>query len=351
MNMSSWHHVDHAENPRTARSIMRVLTAVLTVGITLGACGGVTSPAQQATSFDQDSSFASSEAPSEELASGDAAAKAGAAGVSESASGPLASQAAIRREVIYTANITVEVKQATAQANALRKLVIDQGGYVLADERTETSARLVLKVAPSRFDALLKGFEKLGKVRSQSVTASDVTADMVDLEARLKSAKVSRDRLETLLRGAVKVEDVISIESELQQREALVEQMQGQLNVLKNQVGYATINLYFYEPNSGAQLDDSQPSAGQGLRNGWVALRNMFSTLILVLATILPFLAVLLPLLLLVRWALKRTAPRRAERAAKKAALRPQFVIPGPSNSEATVSGTQHPDNLPVESS
>jgi hypothetical protein len=344
MNMNSRRHIGC---PRTTRSIVGVLSAALAAALTLGACGADTTEASSA-----DLNFAAST--NSDLATGESTAKEAStsgASISELPVVPGPAQAKVRREVIYTANVTVEVKKATSEANALRKLVIAQGGYVLADERSETSARMVLKIAPSRFDALLKGFEKLGKVRSQSVMASDVTADMVDLEARLKSAKVSRDRLEALLRSATKVEDVIQIESELQQREALVEQMQGQLNVLNNQVGFATVNVSLYEANSAAEVDDTKPSAGEGLRNGWVALRNTFNTLILALATMLPFLAVLLPCVLLLRWAFKRTAPRRAARSRNKAAQRPHFVIPGQGSGEATVSRTQDPDNLTASGS
>jgi hypothetical protein len=213
--------------------------------------------------------------------------------------------AEIRREVIYTATANVEVTNATTTANALRKSVIAQGGYVLQDERSEGSARMILRMKPDNFDAALAGLAKAGKVRSQNVTASDVTADMVDLEARLKSATISRDRLRALLNGAVKVQDIIQLEAELSTREATVEQLQGQLNVIRNQVGFATINVSLFE-RSVAVVTDTNTTPSEGFQKGWVALRNFGHGLLVFLATI----AVWLPLLVLtvfaVRWYARR---------------------------------------------
>jgi hypothetical protein len=200
----------------------------------------------------------------------------------------------IRREMIYTANADVEVADATAAANRLRKAVIGDGGYVLQDERSEGSARMVLRIKPEQFDATLAGLTKAGKVRSQSINASDVTADMVDLEARLKSATISRDRLRALLNGAVKVDDIIKLETELSTRESTVEQLQGQLNVIRNQVGFATITVSLSQ-RSVAVLNDDNTTPTEGFKNGWVALRNFGEGLLVFLATIaawVPFLVI-----------------------------------------------------------
>jgi Domain of unknown function (DUF4349) len=325
---------DRSKDSRT-HSIIRMLTVGLLVSLAVVACSG-SSPNESRVLDDSstgspssaEKDFAAEQAPAEEsFSAGETPSNGG--------SNALPQAAPIRREVIYTAGVTLEVSQKTATntANRLRKLVTDQGGFVLEDERREGSVRMVLKVLPARFDMTLSGFEKLGKIREQSVTASDVTADMVDLEARLKSAKVSRDRLVTLMGQAAKVADVLVIESELQTREALIEQMQGQLNVLRNQVGYATINLSLFEPEAAATVNESTDSAADGLRNGWVALRNFLNSVVLVLATMLPFILVLVPLVLTVRFGARKwrakTADRRAERARQKALNQPMFV---PSN-------------------
>ncbi len=243
----------------------------------------------------------------------------------------------IRREVVYTAETNIEVDNATATANALRKSVIDGGGYVLQDERYEGSARMVLRMKPSQFDATLAGLAKTGKVRSQSVNASDVTANMVDLEARLKSATISRDRLRALLNGAARIDDIIKLETELSAREATVEQLQGQLNVIRNQVGFATINVSLSE-RSVAVVNDTNTTPTEGFQNGWVALRNFGEGLLVFLATI----AVWLPLLLIGAFLLRFTGRRwRKKHPVKPTPTWTPAGQPGPATSATSAtSGT-----------
>lgn len=231
---------------------------------------------------------------------------------------------AVRREVVYTAVAEVEVTNAAAEATRIRREVIAAGGWVLSDERFETQVSMVLKVPPKSFDATLTNLSKAGKVRSQRVSAADVTADMVDLEARLKSAQISRDRLRALLNAAVKIDDVIALEAELGQRESTVEQMTGQLNVLRSQVGFATVNLTLFQ-RSVATIDDSTPTPAEGFNRGWVALKEALRTVAVGLATIAVWLPFAIVGLLFVRFGIRR---RRSRNIRLGRPVRPAWTPP-----------------------
>jgi hypothetical protein len=235
----------------------------------------------------------------------------------------------VRREVIYTADAQVEVDNAAQRATQIRNQVTAAGGFVLNDNRVGGSADLILKVPPAKFDSTMASLDRLGKVVQRSVSASDVTAQMVDLEARLKSAIISRDRIRTFLAAAQKIEDVIVLESELQQRESSVEQLQGQLNVIRNQVGFATVTLRLYERQV-AVIDDTKTTPSEALNNGWVALQNLVTGLILIGATLLPFAPLLVVAVLGFRWWLKRRAarPRRTPTAVWTPPTPPTQPIP-----------------------
>ncbi len=218
------------------------------------------------------------------------------------------------RQIVYTAEASVEVDNATAAAAALRKQTVAAGGYVLTDVRDEGRSNITLKVPPTAFDATMTGLDKLGKVRHRSVAAADVTAELVDLDARIRSAKLSRDRMEQLMAQAVKVSDVIEIESELQQRDALVEQLTGQATLLKHQVALATVSVQLFE-RSEAAVDDTNTTPSEGLRAGWVALVNTGQAILVVLATLLPW----TPVLLLGAWLARRWWRKTRQRSLRQA--------------------------------
>lgn len=254
----------------------------------------------------------------------------------------------IERQVVYTAEASVEVDHAAAAATTLRKQTVAASGYVLTDVRDEGRATITLKVPPTAFDATMSGLDKLGKVRHRSVAAADVTAELVDLDARIRSAKLSRDRMEQLMAKAIKVSDVIEIESELQQRDALVEQLTGQATMLKHQVALSTVTVQLFE-RSEAVVDDTNTTPAEGLRAGWVALVNTGRAIAVLLATLLPWIPVLLLAAWLARRAWRRSQRRAAERnsAIAMSGRQPAMWVPTAGMAAPDASPTNTPPSSP----
>ena len=74
------------------------------------------------------------------------------------------------------------------------------------------------KVPPAAFDATIDVFAELGDVKMRDVDTEDVTGAVVDLEARLASARTSVDRLRELLTTSGGVNDLLAVEQTLAQR-------------------------------------------------------------------------------------------------------------------------------------
>lgn len=200
------------------------------------------------------------------------------------------------RKMIYEADLVVRVDQPGAKADEAARIAQKAGGVVFEQrEEAEGDAYLVLKVPPARLDAVLSGLTGLGKQVSKRVGVSDVTAQAVDIDARLAAAKSSAERLRTLLSGAPKVEDLVRIESELAQREATVESLTAQQRELNQRVDMATVNLTLSRRAVAKPADDLPGFLG-GLRRGAVALVDAGTVALAGLGFALPFLAVLLAL-------------------------------------------------------
>jgi hypothetical protein len=202
------------------------------------------------------------------------------------------------RDIIYTATLSVAVDDVRAAAVQARSVATAAGGR-LHDERSSGSdgsaaATLVLKVPPDRFDAVLDDLAALGDERDRTVQADDVTAEVVDLEARIKSASASVDRTRALLAQATTVGEIVVVESELAKREAALEQLQGQLRVLEGSVAMATITVDFREHDDVPAEDDSDglPGPLDALKGGGRSVLAVGSVILLVLAVALPWLPV-----------------------------------------------------------
>jgi hypothetical protein len=143
--------------------------------------------------------------------------------------------------LIYTANLTMAVFEVQPGLEAVESAARELGGF-LAKQSNNT---IVVRVPAARFHEALGRLEKLGDVTNRHIEAQDVTQEYLDLELRIKSARSVRERLEQLLSRAVKVEDSIAIEKELERVMSEIERMEGRLKYLRDQAQYSTITVRF----------------------------------------------------------------------------------------------------------
>lgn len=109
---------------------------------------------------------------------------------------------------------------------------------------------LTFKVSPDDFQEALDRLGSIGDLRTQNVSASDVTEAIVDVQSRINTAEASVERLRSLLEAASDIKTIVELENELLQRETQLETMRGSLRTLEDQVALATIVLTITEAES-----------------------------------------------------------------------------------------------------
>jgi hypothetical protein len=168
---------------------------------------------------------------------------------------------------------------------AIEKLATAHGGYVanLSASAQTGSARDVnveLRIPAKQAPAFVDAARKLGKVVEEARTTEEVTAEYVDLQARLKAAKAAEQRLVELLGNRTgKLSDVLEVERELTRVRSEIESMQGQANVILHQVNYATVKIELSEEYHETLRSDS--SVWHKLRNAAVSgFRNLEESIV-----------------------------------------------------------------------
>jgi hypothetical protein len=162
------------------------------------------------------------------------------------------------RDIIFTADITVAVTDVAVAGDAATREIAALGG-ILFGQRTTGAPNpvsvLTFKVQPADFTTALDRLSSIGEVRSQNISASDVTERIVDLESRILSAGASVARLRELMGSAGGVAVVVQVETELLQRETQLETLRGQLRTLEDQVSLATIVVTLTEAQTRPDVD------------------------------------------------------------------------------------------------
>ena len=132
--------------------------------------------------------------------------------------------------------------------------------------RGQRRGTLVLRIPAKRFDDAMVALRAIGVVQAQSITGKDVTAQYIDLKARLQNAIGQRTVLRNLMAQATTIQETITVQNRLSQVELEVEQIQGQLNFIEDQVAEATVRVELHEEDA-AQLQQTdvggEPEPGQ----------------------------------------------------------------------------------------
>jgi hypothetical protein len=159
------------------------------------------------------------------------------------------------RAIIKTAHVRLEVESFdTARENittATRRL----GGYVGASSEStrgengnRTAGRLVLRVPSRNFSALYDRSQATGTVVSTDMNTSDVTEQVVDLEARLENLRAQRQRLRNLYENASDTEAVLKVQERLSNTQSEIERLEARLQSLENRIALSTITVELAEP-------------------------------------------------------------------------------------------------------
>ena len=176
--------------------------------------------------------------------------------------------------IVQTASLSIVARNYDEASEAIGKLARARGGYVeKLDAKAQTgSARelfIGLRVPAKQLDGFLEDLRQLGHVEQESQSNEEVSAEYVDLQARLRSAQATERRLiELLATRTGRLVDVLDVERELARVRGEIESMQGQSNLLLHRVSYATVQVELSEVyHERLQLG---VSTGTKLRNAFV---------------------------------------------------------------------------------
>lgn len=236
---------------------------------------------------------------------------------------------AVDRQVVITGNVTITAEDPLTASKEAVRIVEAAGGRI--DGRTEYapgdndkgSAQLTLRIPADKLTSVLENLEELGRADEVSLSTSDVTVQTQDLDARINSLRASIERLNGLISQATSIDDLITLEGEISNRQAELESLEAQQRYLSDQVAMSTISLYL---RSDAEAPPTDPDTfWDGLGAGWTAFVGFWAGLLVVLGVLLPWLITLgliaLIIILIVR-------ARRRREAARTAALAPPTGTP-----------------------
>jgi hypothetical protein len=160
----------------------------------------------------------------------------------------------------------LEVPQLRDAYLRVAAMVRSFGGFVAdssieADGSDSDKATMRLRVPASRHDELLSALRGMssGHVIKESSTAQEVTAEYTDTQSRLSNFQAAEAQYRELLKQAKSIDEILNVQSKLDNIRGQIEQARGQLNLLDNEVDYATVNLTLTVPGASASEGIATP--------------------------------------------------------------------------------------------
>jgi len=205
----------------------------------------------------------------------------------------------VQRDVVKTASMTITVANTSEAADKAAVLVEDADGRVdnrsedAGSERGLARTSVVLRVPAAKLDEVLRELKKLGKVQTAETTSEDVTAQRVDLDARIKALQTSVDRLLGIMRDAKDPDALIKAEDALSQRQADLDSLRAQRDQLGDRIDYSTINVSFVAEQIGGPAPKQYEGFTGQIERGWDALVSVLGNLVLLIGLLLPWLGAL----------------------------------------------------------
>jgi Domain of unknown function (DUF4349) len=175
--------------------------------------------------------------------------------------------------------LTVPRGQVEATVSKLVALTTSLGGYV-SQSRTDNvtgspEGDLTLRMPAGKFDTAVSGAEKLGKETSLTTDAHDVTGKFVDLNARLTALQHVRSTYLTILGRATTIGSTLEVQDRVDGVQSQIEQLQGEIKVLRNQSADGTLAVSVSQP--GSHQAPAKHHSASGIGKAWHNSIHRFS--------------------------------------------------------------------------
>ena len=137
--------------------------------------------------------------------------------------------------------ITASAPQKTA--SAVSALAYSTGGYVAYQSTFNSSAYIVIRVPAADYQKVLSQVMTLGTFVSESSSSNDVSVQYTDMNATLASLRTEQNALLKLLNQTASINSTLAVESQLQQVDQQINDVESQILQTRTLIDYATINV------------------------------------------------------------------------------------------------------------
>lgn len=152
--------------------------------------------------------------------------------------------------IVKNGALAIQVGALNTAIDAADQQIAVLGGYASASSRSgdddRAQATVTYRIPVARWEEALSGLRGLGeKVLDERYATEEVTAQVVDLGARIANLRSTETALQAIMDRAVDIEDVLRVQSELTKVRSEIEQLTAQKTSLEGRAAFSTLAVTF----------------------------------------------------------------------------------------------------------
>ena len=226
----------------------------------------------------------------------------------------------LRVEEVGMIQLSVGTKHFQSALTQLTDFATTDGGFVASTQshmgtkasHSYSTGTIILQVPERNFTMLVDQVRHAGNATSVATSATDVTGQYVDLQARISALQMSRAQYLKIMTRTNSIGGILSVQNQLNTIQSQIEQLQAQLNLLNSETTYATLTVAVSEAGHPV-IAPTHPRTG--VDKAWHDSLHGFAAgvewLIRIAGPLLFALLLLAALLVLGRWTWRATERRR----------------------------------------
>lgn len=164
-------------------------------------------------------------------------------------------------KVIRIGNISISVDDIDATIGQVNTTLEKYKGETLGMQDSgkgkDRIVSLTLRVKEVDFDTFYQELKDLdGEYEYSTISSSDVTETVLDMEARLKNLKSVETQYLAILKKATTVSDTLAVQRELTTVRSEIEYLESSLDNMEKQTDYSTVQITITQSSTGSSLTD-----------------------------------------------------------------------------------------------
>ena len=220
------------------------------------------------------------------------------------------------KKIIKTATLNLEVKEYNTYNSSLREKIKQTGGYVAQEQQTQSDYKIentiTIKIPVDQFDNAINLITvSVKELNEKKIASQDVTTEVVDTKSRLEAKKQVRLKYLDLLKQAKNMEEILSVQSEINRIQEEIESAAGRIEYLSHSSSFSTINLTFYQVLNEAAINADRPSFAMRFTDAFQFGWNWIGEVSIGIVSIWPLLLLIFTVIILY----KRSGRRKPKQA------------------------------------